>query len=367
MNLGRRYDEPMTFQYRLRPAVRDAAAYVPGKPAAPIEGMTAYKLSANEHHMEPLPQVREAIAKASENPNIYPDPGVFELTEAMADFLGVAPKNVVFGAGGSEILAAAFAITAGPGANIVYPWPSFEMYRQVGVMSGAENRQIPLTADGRHDFDGLLGAIDDETTLVVLCSPNNPTGPAIREAEFRSFMDRVPSDLLVVLDQAYLEFITSEDTVDAVAALADYPNLIIMRTFSKAHGLAGLRVGYGIAHPDVILEMRKSIAPFSVQSIGQAAALASLRASAEVDVRAKEVAAARDKLTEELRALGIEVPTSDANYVWLPLGERSADFEKVCMAKGLAVRNLQTGIRVSIGPDDAMERFIAVTREFLGK
>ena len=241
------------------------------------------------------------------------------------------------------------------------------MYRQVGVMSGAENRQIPLTAHGRHDFDALLDAIDDDTTLVVLCSPNNPTGPAIREAEFRSFMDRVPSDLLVVLDQAYLEFITSEDAVDAVAALADYPNLIIMRTFSKAHGLAGLRVGYGIAHPDVILEMRKSIAPFSVQSIGQAAALASLRASAEVDVRAKEVAAARDKLTEELRALGIDVPTSDANYVWLPLGDRSAEFEKVCMANGLAVRNLHTGIRVSIGPDEATERFIAVTREFLGK
>lgn len=355
----------MKSQYRLRPAVRDAAAYVPGKPAAPVEGMTSYKLSANENHLEPLPQVREAMVAASTNPNIYPDPGVFELTEAMADFLGLEPEQVVFGAGGSEILSACFEITAGPGANIVYPWPSFEMYRQVGVMSGAENRQIPLTEDFRHDFDAMVDAIDDDTTLVVLCSPNNPTGPAIREDEFRSFMDRVPSDLLVVLDQAYLEFITSEGTVDAIAALKDCPNLIIMRTFSKAHGLAGLRVGYGIAHPDVILEMRKSIAPFSVTTISQAAALASLRAAGEVDVRAKTIAASRDKLVDDLRGLGLNVPSSDANYVWIPLGDKSDEFEKVCMDSGLAVRNLRSGIRVSIGPDEAMERLVDVTREFL--
>src|SRR5699024_400406 len=219
------------------------------------------------------------------------------------------------------------------------------MYPQLTSFAGIDRIAVPLTADGRHDLPAMAAAINDDTRLVLLCSPNNPTGTVLGDTEFDTFMAQVPEDLIVVLDEAYVEFADGSEAaarirtpegnldapVDAEQALSTYSNLVVLRTFSKAHGLAGLRVGYSLAHPAIIHEMRKSIAPFSVGAAGQAAGLVSLAVRDEVLVRAKEVGAVRDDLAARLRDLGIAVPPSGGNFVWLPLGPHdSAAFAEAC-------------------------------------
>ena len=366
--------------FRVRRALADTPAYRPGRPPAAVEGVTSYKLSSNESHLEPLPAVVEAVAGASGAPALYPDPAAARLTEALADFHGVPADHVVLSAGSSESLAALVGITLEPGAEVVYPWPSFEMYPQLSSFSGATQIAVPLTADGRHDLPAMAQAITDATRLVLLCSPNNPTGAVLGQAEFASFMSQVPEDIIVVLDEAYIEFADGSEAVGALRtadghpdapvdmgqALDTYSNLAVLRTFSKAHGLAGLRVGYTVAHPTIIHEMRKSIAPFSVGAAGQAAGLVSLALRDEVHVRAKAVGATRDDLAVRLRELGIDVPPSGGNFVWLPFSEHDAHaFAEACLARGLAVRDLGRGIRVTVGPDEAMDRLVDIAARFM--
>lgn len=366
--------------FRVRPALADTPAYVPGKPPAPVEGLQSFKLSSNEHYLEPLPAVARAIEEAVRTPHLYPDPSANELTAALAAAHEVPYDHVVVSAGASESLAALIGITSEAGTSVVYPWPSFEMYPQVVSFVGAEKIAVPLADEGRHNLPAMLEAIRPDTRLVLLCSPNNPTGAVLGQAEFDTFMEQVPADVLVVLDEAYVHFAAGSEAasihangagldapVDSGAALSTYPNLAILRTFSKAHGLAGLRVGYTVARPGIIHEMRKSIAPFSVTAPAQAAALASAALRAEVAVRAKEAGQARDDLAVRLRALGIAVPPSGGNFVWLPLGKRSEAFAAACMENGLAVRNLGAGVRVTVGPPEAMDRLVDVARAFMGK
>ncbi|WP_019158691.1 aminotransferase class I/II-fold pyridoxal phosphate-dependent enzyme [Brevibacterium senegalense] len=365
--------------FRVRRALADTPAYRPGRPPAAVEGVTSYKLSSNENHLEPLAAVVEAVEGASGAPALYPDPAATELTAALADFHGVPVDHVVTSAGSSESLAALVGITLDAEKQVVYPWPSFEMYPQLSSFSGARQVAVPLTADGRHDLPAMAQAITGDTGLVLLCSPNNPTGAVLGQAEFDSFMSQVPEDLIVVLDEAYIEFADGSEAVSALRtadghpdapvdmaqALDTYSNLAVLRTFSKAHGLAGLRVGYTIAHPAIIHEMRKSIAPFSVGAAGQAAGLVSLALRDEVAVRAKSVGATRDDLAARLRGLGFDVPPSGGNFVWLSLGEHEAHaFAEACLARGLAVRDLGRGIRVTVGPQEAMDRLVEVASAF---
>lgn len=359
----------MSSSFAFRSALSDTPAYVPGRPPAPVPGLTAYKLSSNEHHMDPLPAVRQAAADALAAPQTYPDPAVAALTDELAAFHGVEPQQVVVTAGASEALAALAAITLEPGLRVVYPWPSFEMYPQRARFAGAEISAVPLTPDGRHDLDAMAEAIDDATRLVLLCSPNNPTGPVLGQDEFDAFMEKVPADVVTVLDEAYIEFAqvaSPEGMVDAEAAQRRWPNLVVVRTFSKAHGLAGLRVGYAFGHPEIILEMRKSVAPFSVSQPAQEAARTSLAMREDVLTRAKEVGLLRDELIAGLRGIGLDVPDSYANFVWVPAGERAQEFAAACGAQGLAVRALTGGVRVSVGPQEAMERIVEVAAAVFG-
>lgn len=354
----------MSRSLRLRTALETTPAYVPGKPPKPKPGLTPHKLSSNEHHMEPLPAVLDAARDAAGTPNRYPDPSAAALHADLAAHLGVGTDQVLVSAGASEMLSSLVRLTAEPGTNVVYPWPSFEMYPQLVALSGAEKRAVPLTADFRHDLPAMAAAIDDATRLVLLCSPNNPTGPVLGSQEFSAFMEQVPEDVLVVLDEAYIEFAAEAPVVDGIAALRSYPNLVVARTFSKAHGLAGFRVGYGVASPEIVLELRKAVAPFSVTDVAQAAARASLAHMSEVEVRAKEVGVLRTGLIDALRAQGWDVPDSWANFVWLPLGERSAEFEAACLEEGISVRNLGSGVRVSIGEASAMETVARIAEGF---
>ncbi|WP_101652524.1 histidinol-phosphate transaminase [Brevibacterium ihuae] len=354
----------MTEKFAVRAALSTTPAYVPGKPPQPVDGIESYKLSSNENHLPPLPGVPAAIAEAAQNPAHYADPAVTALTAKLSAHLDVPAERLLFSAGASEMLSALANITLEAGVEVVYPWPSFEMYPQIASLRGATHRRIGLTADFRHDLAVMADAITEDTRLVLLCSPNNPTGAAIRTPEFEEFMARVPRNIIVVLDEAYREFCTDAEAVDGLAALADHPNLVLVRTFSKAHGLAGLRVGYAIADPEIILELRKAVLPFSVTAPAQAAARESLARVSEVEVRAKQIALTRDELIAGLRAQGWDVPDSHGNYVWLPLHARSGDFEQACLAAGIAVRNLQDGVRISIGPDASMDRVLDIAAEF---
>lgn len=355
----------MSEKFRLRPALANTPAYVPGKPPKASEGLKSYKLSSNEHHMEPLPAVAEAVAAGGLAPASYADPGVTELTAALADHLGVGTDAVLFSAGASEMLKALFHIAVDPGDEVVYPWPSFEMYPQLANLCGAAHQRISVDAEGRHDLPAMAAAISERTRLVILCTPNNPTGPALRQDEFDAFMAEVPSDIVVILDEAYIDFCDAPDALDGLAALRRYPNLVLLRTFSKSYGLAGLRVGYAVADPALIMELRKSVLPFSVSASAQQAALASLQHREDMQVRAKEVARLRDELADGLRGLGYEVFKAYGNFVWLNLGERSDEFEAACLDAGLAVRNLKDGVRISVGPEEAMQRVLTVAEAFV--
>lgn len=350
--------------FRLRSAIADTPAYVPGKPAAPVAGQKAYKLSSNEHFMPPLPAVVEAATKSLQSMNLYGDPGVFDLTEELAQHTGVDPSSIVFGAGASELLAALVQVTAEPGTEVVYPWPSFEMYPQLTLLAGATPVQVPLREDLGHDLGAMAEAINDSTRLVILCSPNNPTGGPVGRDEFEEFMTKVPRDVVVVLDQAYFEYMT-DGGFDGIDVASSHPNLVVVRTFSKAHGLAGLRVGWAVAHPDIVSALRTAILPFSVSRVAQAAASASLRLVSEVDVRAKEIAKIRDDLEDRLRELGVPVVNSQGGFVWLPLGGDSEAFEVACREVGIAVRRLDGGVRVSIGEEEAMDRVAEVAAELM--
>jgi len=352
-----------------RPALASVPQYKPGKQPAAVPGLHPYKLSSNEHYLPPLPSVMEALAQPIV-PASYPDPAASELIAELSNYVNMPVDHICVGAGASELLTALSHVTLEAGSEVVYPWPSFELYPQAAALNDAVQQPVGLTDTFEHDLPAMAQAITEQTRLVLLCSPNNPTGPSISKTAFEAFMAQVPSNVLVVLDEAYWEFSTEPNAVDGLDTLKAYENLVLVRTFSKAHGLAGMRIGYAVAHPSIIAAIRKALIPFGVTSLSQQAAIASLKDVDQVMVRAKSIAAARDEFIAGLREQGWWVPDSQANFVWLPLGERSTAFENACVAESLATRNLTTGVRISIGPMEAMERMLQVTaafRENLGR
>lgn len=354
----------MSKRFLLRDALAEFPPYVPGKPPVASPGLTPFKLSSNENHLPPLPGIVESVATASAIPGNYPDPTAAALVADIASHLDVEPAEVVPGAGASEVLTALTNITLEAGTSVVYPWPSFEMYPQTTGLAGSTRHEVPLTADGRHDLDAMAAAITEATSLIILCSPNNPTGPVLRDDEVRAFLDTVPAHVLVALDEAYWEFATAPGRADGLGLVRDYPNLVLLRTFSKAHGLAGLRVGYAVAHPPVIAGLLKAVVPFGVTDLSQAAALESLNHWDDVLERAGEIAQTRDAFAAALREQGWDVPEAQANYVWLPLGEKSDAFEDACVEQAVAVRNLGAGVRISIGEDEALARVLEIAERF---
>ena len=353
---------------RVREILAGLPAYKPGKPAAAREGLTVYKISSNENPYEPLPGVVEAVAEAAPRMNRYPDAAAVGLTAKLARHLGVAEDELSFATGSSGVLSALFAVTCEPGDEVVYAWRSFEMYPIVTALAGAKSVQVPLDADARHDLPAMARAVTDKARMVILCSPNNPTGPVIHADELEEFLAAIPSDLLVVLDEAYLEFIRDEDAPNALDVYRAHPNVVVIRTFSKAYGLAGLRVGYAVAHPSLTTVLRKAILPFGVSEMAQAAAVASLDRADELDARVEALVAERTRVVDALRANGVELPDSHANFVWLPLGERALEFADFAQERGLVVRPFDgDGVRCTIAEEEANDRLVDVVREFYGR
>ena len=352
---------------RLRAVLDDIPAYQPGRSAAARNEAPAYKLSSNENPYPPLPSVLTEVRAAAESVNRYPDMFATGLTAAIAKRFDVPVDHVATGTGSVAVLQQAVQSTAAEGDEVVYAWRSFEAYPIVAQISGATSVRVPLTADERHDLDAMADVVTDRTRLVLVCSPNNPTGTAVRRAELERFVDRVPADVLVVIDEAYREFVRDPDVPDAIDVYRERPNVAVLRTFSKAYGLAGLRVGFGIAHEPVAAALRKTAVPFGVSGLAQTAAMASLAAEAELLERVAALVAERTRVQQALHDQGwSRVPESQANFVWLRLGERSGDFAAACEQAGVMVRPFAgEGARVTIGETEANDVMLQVAKGFV--
>lgn len=341
----------------IRPDLDAIPAYVPGRS---FPG--AIKLASNETTQGPLPSVREAIAEAAGGVNRYPDIRATALVESLAKKLGVAPENVAAGNGSVALCQEVVQITCGPGDEVIFAWRSFEAYPIIVRVTGATPVQVPLTSDHVHDLDAMLDAITERTRLIFVCNPNNPSGTVVQRDKLMAFLDAVPSNVLVVLDEAYFEYTRPDaagNHTDGVEIARGRRNVIVLRTFSKAYGLAGLRVGYAVADPEVITALSKVRIAFAVSTIAQQAALASLEASAELLARTDALIAERDRVRDALVSGGYDVGVSQSNFIWLPLGERSGEFASGAAEQGVLLRSYgNDGVRVTIGDPHENDAFL---------
>lgn len=398
-------------------AVFDA---IPGYRAGRQAPDEELKLSSNENPFPPLPGVVARAARELERVNRYPDAGVGMLTDALARRLERRPDAFAAGTGSVSVLFSLLDAYCGPGDEVVTAWRSFEAYPIGITVTGARHVTVPLRADhthdpgrderlpghpeapasrpasstddrrtsgtasrpllaGRarmtpglsrgpahHDLDAMAAAVTDRTRVVVVCTPNNPTGPVVRHDDLERFVASVPSDVLIVVDEAYVEFVRDAEAARGLELQARHDNVVVLRTFSKAYGLAGLRVGYLVGHPDVVAATRKASPPFGVSDVAQAAAVASLEAHVELAERVEAVVEGRTVLLDGMRELGWDVPDSQANFVWLP----TPDGPDVASALWpVAVRPFPGavvdggGVRVSVGTPEANARVLAAVAD----
>jgi histidinol-phosphate aminotransferase len=348
-----------------RDCVSQIPAYVAGKPPQPRDGLTTYKLSSNENPYPPLPGVVAAAALAAEQMNRYPDMGNTALYEALSDKLAVGTDHLALATGSVGLIYQLVQAFCDPGDEVVYAWRSFEAYPIAVTAAGARNVQVPVTPDGRHDLDAMAAAITERTKVVVVCTPNNPTGPAVTQDELDAFLTRVPEHVLVVVDEAYVEFVRMSDAVDGVATVLAHDNVVSTRTFSKAYGLAGFRVGYAVGPAPVATALRAVSLPFGISSVAQAAAIASLRAEPELLERVESLVAERERVVKGLADVGMTVPAAQGNFVWIAAGDRTAELAAAADALGIVVRPFAgDGARVSIGETEANDRIIELARAF---
>ncbi|MEO3786128.1 histidinol-phosphate transaminase [Actinocorallia sp. B10E7] len=351
---------------RFRSVLDRFQEYKPGRRVTAPDGRS-FKLSSNESPYGPLPSVLATIAEAAQTIHRYPDNACTDLISEIARHFGVPEDHVAVGCGSVGVAQHLFEAVGEPGAEVIYAWRSFEAYPLLADLSGVTSVKIPLREDETHDLDAMLAAITPATRMILVCNPNNPTGEVVRRAELEAFLDRVPDDVLVVLDEAYREYRTDADVPDGLEIYPSRPNVAVLRTFSKAYGLAGLRVGFLVAHPVVAAAIRKVYLTFSVNSLAQVAAIASLRAEDELLERVSVTVEERDRVLTALRDHGWKVGPSQANFVWLRLGERTLEFAALCEAAGVSVRPFPgEGARVSIGSPEENDAFLSVAKSAAG-
>ncbi|WP_276652891.1 pyridoxal phosphate-dependent aminotransferase [Corynebacterium vitaeruminis] len=329
----------MTSSVYIRPDLATIPSYVPGK-----RDDTSLKLSSNEVAFEPLEAAKQAMAEATGQANRYPDLAAVELRTKLGEHLGLSLEEVAVGVGSSALCQQLVQITAGVGDEVVFPWRSFEAYPIFTRVTGATPRAIPLDENGYNDLDAMAAAINDNTKLIFVCNPNNPTGTTLSRDAFDAFLAKVPAHIIVALDEAYFEFNRDENSPVSTDYVRTHPNVIGLRTFSKAYGLAGVRVGYAFGNAEVIDALNKVALPFGVNVAAQAGAIASLAAREELLARTEETVAVRDEAADHVGAA-----RSQANFIWLPTTpERSAEIAAAMAAEGVIVRSFPEGVRITI-------------------
>jgi histidinol-phosphate aminotransferase len=356
--------ESTTLAVRLRPEIAALPPYRQGRPA-PADG---FKLSSNENPFDPLAGVVEAVAASASTINRYPDATALALRERLAVRFGVTADEVIVGAGSVSLIAQFVLAAVGPGEEVLYSWRSFEAYPGLVTIAGARSVQVPNRADHGHDLDAMAAAVTERTRVIIVCSPNNPTGVVVTAAEFEAFMAKVPADRLVLLDEAYVEFVTDGAAVDGKKLIGRYPNLVLLRTFSKAYGLAGLRVGYAIGPVAILDAARATAIPLGVTAASSAGAIASLEPSVEAELleRVAVIGDRRDRLRAGLLAQGWRVPEAQGNFVWLPTGEQTvAVAERLFEASVVARAFPPEGIRISVGEEASVEILLGILGELV--
>ncbi len=352
---------------RIRPALDALPAYAPGRT---VPG--AVKLASNELSFPTLPAVAEAIAAAvgtdAAGINRYPDNGAAALVTALAEQSGQPADRIVTGCGSVALCQQLVQAVASAGDEVIFGWRSFEAYPIVTQIADAMPVRVPVTADHRLDLPAMAAAITPATRLIFVCTPNNPTGTTVHAGELETFLDSVPEQVLVVIDEAYRDFDNDPDAPDGIEVASRRPNVLALRTLSKAYGLAGLRVGYAVGDPEVVGALRKVAIPFAVNSLAQSAAIAALGQRDTLAPRWQQVVDERARVTDALRGFGFEVPTSQANFVWLPLEDRAADFARHCEEHRVIIRPFSHtqggGARVTIGSPAENDQFLAAAGRY---
>lgn len=347
----------------LRSALQSLPPYKPGKSAASSDVIT-YKLSSNENPYPPLPSVLDAVNQMSPEMNLYPDMTCQAVTEAVASRWGVEPSSVSFGSGSVEVASQIIRAVCEEGDEVVFAWRSFEAYPILTGLAGAKAVHVPLDENERHNLPAMAAAVTERTKVILVCTPNNPTGTSVTADELHEFMKQVPEHVLVVVDEAYVHFNVDPDAARGIDFFRAYPNVVVLHTFSKAYGLAGLRIGYAIS-PDYISAALRAVAiPFGVTNLAQQAALASLAAESEVEERITALVEQRDHVHQRLTEQGWDVVESQANFVWLRTGEHTAAAEEIFTRHGVIVRAFtDEGIRVSIGSPAGNQAFLVAAEE----
>jgi histidinol-phosphate aminotransferase len=361
---------PIEFAERIRriPAYPVASGYDLGRDVA--------MLASNESCFAPLPAVVEAAGRVLAGVNRYPDPSYSPLRRALADRYGIAPDRIALGNGSCDVLLAVGEALLEPGAEVVYAWPAFSIYPHLAASSGARAIEVPLDDSETHDLDAIAAEITVATRLVLICNPNNPTSTAVGLDAIEELLERVPRHVCVILDEAYCEFaLTLGDTYASVELLRRFPNLVLLRTFSKVYGLAGLRVGYGLCGSS---ELRVAVdqvrQPFYLNAAAQAAAVEALRHQDEVERRVVSTIASRGSLVDGVEKLGLWVADSDANFIWLRLASDDPE-DEASVVSALAERSVLVragaslgragALRVTVGTDAENERFLAAVAELI--
>lgn len=349
--------------------------YQPGKPIEEVKrelGLTeVIKLASNENPFGSSPHVKAAIEAEIANISLYPDGGAVQLTEAVAASLGVETNQLIFGAGSDEVilmLARAFLVQ---GDESVMASHTFPQYKHNCEIEGAISIEVPLK-EGTHDLEGMLAVITDRTKIVWICNPNNPTGTMNTDAEIKAFLAKVPAHVIVVLDEAYCEYNTTGEFPDSIELIRQYRNVIALRTFSKIYGLASLRIGYGIGHPDVIRSINQVREPFNTTRFAQAAALAAIKDQDFIQSCREANTAGLQYLTEQFDQLGLQAFPAHGNFIMVDVGRPAADVFNGLLRRGIIIRGghmlgFPTSLRVTIGSREQNEKFIAALSQVLAE
>jgi histidinol-phosphate aminotransferase len=343
--------------------VSSLASYQPGKAARQVEDehdiVGAIKLASNENPWSPVPEVVEAIKDAASGVNRYADNNASDVRAAISEWIDVDVARVTVGCGSSGLLQQLFMTYIDPGDEVVFPWPSFEIYPVFSALFDATQTRVPLV-DYAFDLDAVAEAVTAKTKMVILATPNNPTGTPISMADVEGLLDSIPDDVIVVLDEAYREFSDPTFGDPVVDLQPDHDNVVVTRTFSKAFGLAGLRSGYGIAHPDIIEQLDKVRLAFSVHNLAQVGMLAAIEHEAAAMANVATLLDERQRMVEQLDLAGISHVPSQANFIFIPTGERTASIATAMEKLGVVTRPFPGfGLRITIGSREENDRWFA--------
>ncbi|MFP7696683.1 histidinol-phosphate transaminase [Trueperella sp. LYQ143] len=346
----------------LRPDLSSLPAYVAGQPAL---DPAVIKVASNEMPFPTLPAVAAAITQRIGMLNRYPDMANEVLRSAIAAHHEVSIECVVVGNGSTALIEDVLTALCVPGDEVVIPWRSFEAYPIAIQVAGAQAVRVPLRDGGRLDLPRMAEAITDRTRAVLVCTPNNPTSTALTHSELAEFVRLVPEHIPVIIDEAYGDFLRMDDPVRGIELACNAPNVLSLRTFSKAYALAGIRVGYAVGAHELIRALHLVGTPFGVNMLAQSAAVAALQQREEVMRRCEVICSERDKLVAALRALGWKGPAPQGNFLWFATGEETARFERLCRAEGIIVRAFSDeGVRVTVAEPEASLRLVRAYKAF---